>query len=75
MARKDDNCTAVGEAMVEIAVEELFVAFGSPVVAETVAVLLASVTELKVLAVTLMVMSTSPPTLIELRVQLTLPAA
>jgi hypothetical protein len=49
--------------MVEITVEELLVRFGSLVVEETVAVLLASVEELKVLALTSKVTRASPPTL------------
>ena len=61
--------------MVEIAVELLFVRFGSLVVALTVAVLLAVDPELKVDALTLMVTITSPPTLIEPRGQLTVVVA
>jgi hypothetical protein len=61
--------------MVEVAEEELLVRFGSPVVAETVAVLVERAAELKVLALTLMVTTTSPPTLIELSVQLTVVVA
>jgi len=55
--------------MVEMDDEELFVVFGSVVVAETLAVLVDCVEELKVLAVTLMVTITRPPTLIEPRLQ------
>ena len=51
--------------------EELFVEFGSLVVAETVAVLVDCVEELNVLAVTLIVTMAKPPTLIEPRLQLT----
>lgn len=49
--------------MVEVTEAVLLVRFGSPVVAETVAVLVESVEELNVLALTLMVMRTRPPTL------------
>src|SRR5579864_8194033 len=62
-ARKEASWTAVGAAIVEVTDAVLFVRFGSPVVAETVAVLVESVAELNVLAFTLIVMSTSPPTL------------
>jgi hypothetical protein len=55
--------------MVEMDDEELFVVFGSVVVAETVAVLVDCVEELKVLAVTLIVTMAKPPTLIEPRLQ------
>src|SRR5271167_1043425 len=68
-ARKEANCTAVGLRMVEMDEEELFVEFGSLVVAETVALLVDCVEELKVLAVTLIVMMARPPTLIEPRLQ------
>src|SRR5580700_10132929 len=72
IAAKEANSTAVGLWMVELDVEELFVRFGSPVVAETFAVLVESAEEpVKVVALTLMVTTTRPPTLIELRVQLT----
>jgi hypothetical protein len=56
-------CTAVGDWIVESAVELLLVLLGSLVVAVTVAVLLDCVVELKVPAVTLMVMIATPPTL------------
>src|SRR5271169_5576189 len=69
-ARKEASWTAVGEAIVETTVEELLVRFGSPVVAETVAVLVASVEELNVLALTLKVTRTSPSTLTVPREQL-----
>lgn len=58
----------------EVAVEVLFVRFGSLVVELTVAVFVASVEELNVAAFTLIVMITRPPTPIEFRVQLTVPA-
>ena len=61
----------MGAAIVEMTDEELFVRFGSPVVAETVAVLVESVEELKVLALALIVMITNPPTLTEPSEQLT----
>jgi hypothetical protein len=56
---------------VEVAEAELLVRFGSPVVAETVAVLVDRVEELKVFALTLIVIRTSPPTLTEPIEQLT----
>jgi hypothetical protein len=61
--------------MVEVAEEELFVRFGSLVVAATVAVLVERVEELKVLALTLIVTTARPPTLIEPSVQLTVVVA
>lgn len=48
--------------------------FGSPVVADTVAVFDAVVAELNVFAVTLIVIMTKPPGLIEPRLQETVPA-
>ena len=61
--------------MVEIAVDELFVEFGSPVVELTVAVFDDKVAELNDAAFTLIVMMTSPPTFILLSVQLTVVVA
>jgi hypothetical protein len=61
--------------MVDVAEEELFVRFGSLVVAETVAILVESVEELKVLALTLMVTMARPPTLMEPREQPTVVVA
>ena len=57
--------------MVEIAVEELFVEFGSLVVEVTVAVFEDKVAELNDAAVTLMVMITRPPTFMLFSVQFT----
>lgn len=57
--------------MVEVKDAVLLERFGSPVVAETVAVFVERVEELKVLALTLMVMTTRPPTLTVPREQLT----
>src|ERR1700685_26613 len=61
--------------MVEIAVEELFGAFGSLVVEVTVAVFDDNVAELKLAAVTLMVIITRPPTFMLLNVQFTVVVA
>lgn len=58
-----------------MAVDVLFVALGSLVVAVTVAVLEAVVPELKVLAVTLIVMMARLPTFSVPRLQVTVPAA
>lgn len=71
-ARKEASWTAVGAAIVELTDEVLLVRFGSPVVAETVAVFVERVEELNVLALALMVMRTSPPTLTDPIEQLTL---
>ena len=60
--------------MLETTVDELFVEFGSEVVELTVAVFVAAVEELKVAALTLMVITTSPPTLTVPRLQVTVPA-
>ena len=60
--------------MVEIVEEKLLARFGSLVEAPTVARLGTSDAELNVTAVVLMVMTTRPPTLIEPRLQLTVPA-
>jgi hypothetical protein len=54
-----------------MAVEELFVMFGSPVVELTVAVLDESEAELNVAAFTLIVTTTKPPTLIDPRLHVT----
>ena len=53
----------------------MFVRFGSLVLAVTVAVFEASVAELNVEAVTLIVIRTRPPTLTEPRLQVTVPEA
>src|SRR5579862_9348788 len=74
-ARKELKSTAVAAWMVEIAVEELLVEFGSLVVALTVAVFELVVDELKVAAFTLMVMITSALTFILLSEQLTVVVA
>ena len=70
-ALNDVKSTAVGDWIVEMAVEELFVRFGSLVVALTVAVLEEVVAELNVAASTLIVMITKPPTLTDPRLQFT----
>src|ERR1700691_334227 len=59
-ALNDVKSTAVAAWIVEIAVEELFVKFGSLVLALTVAVFEEVVAELNVAAFTLMVMITRP---------------
>src|ERR1700690_704771 len=74
IARNDATSTAEGDSIVEVADEGLFVKFGSLVVEETVAVLVESVAELNVAALTLIVMITNPPTLTEPTLQLTVPA-
>lgn len=67
-ARNDVRLTAVGDTIVEVHVELAVFIVGSLVVFhETVAVLTASVVELNVAAVTLIVIVTNPPTLIGLR--------
>jgi hypothetical protein len=74
-ALNDVKSTAVAAWIVEMAVEELFVMFGSVVLAVTVAVFEDVVAELNVAAFTLMVIITKPPTLIDPSEQLTVVVA
>jgi hypothetical protein len=74
-ALNDVKSTAVAAWIVEMAVEELFVMFGSVVLAVTVAVFEDVVAELNVAALTLMVIMTKPPTLIDPSEQLTVVVA